>query len=244
MKEEKLRIDICKRNGKNKLIWFGDKDKTLNYSPKNGEMILTVHRWFAKKSCPGNWMYARMGDLAEKVTAALQGSDSGSGSGSGSKGTQASVLKDLSEADAIKKVGALFTADMKKSGILASVSLAQFILESGYGKSELAQNANNIFGMKCSLSGNTWSGSAWDGKSKYTKKTQEQHTDGSYETITADFRKYPCMREDLMTFLDEQTAELTEYDEQLVRRLIENIIIRTDGTYKIEFKSGTTIELQ
>jgi flagellum-specific peptidoglycan hydrolase FlgJ len=47
---------------------------------------------------------------------------------------------------------------MKKSGILASVSLAQFILESGYGKSELAQKANNCFGMKKSLSGNTWSG--------------------------------------------------------------------------------------
>ena len=31
----------------------------------------TVHRWFANKSCPGNWMYARMGDLAEKVTAQL-----------------------------------------------------------------------------------------------------------------------------------------------------------------------------
>jgi hypothetical protein len=188
-----LCIDICKRNGKNKLIWFGDKDKTLNYSPKSGEMILTVHRWFANKSCPGNWMYARMGDLAEKVTAALQGSDSGSGS----KGTQATVLKDLSEADAIKKVGALFATDMKKSGILASVSLAQFILESGYGKSELAQNANNIFGMKCNLSGNTWSGSVWDGKSKYTKKTQEQHTDGSYETITADFRKYPCIEDSI-----------------------------------------------
>ena len=70
----KLCIDICKRNGKSKLIWFGDKDKTLNYSPKSGEMILTVHRWFANKSCPGNWMYARMGDLAEKVTKALQGS--------------------------------------------------------------------------------------------------------------------------------------------------------------------------
>ena len=43
-------------------------------------MILTVHRWFANKSCPGNWMYARMGDLAEKVTKALQGSsDSGGG---------------------------------------------------------------------------------------------------------------------------------------------------------------------
>ena len=68
-----LCIDICKRNGKNKLIWFGDKDKTLNYTPKSGEMILTVHRWFANKSCPGNWMYARMGDLASKVTAALGG---------------------------------------------------------------------------------------------------------------------------------------------------------------------------
>ena len=189
---EKLCIDICKRNGKNNLIWFGDKDKTLNYSPKSGEMILTVHRWFANKSCPGNWMYARMGDLAEKVTKALQGS-SDSGGGSTSKGTQASVLKDLSEADAIKKVGALFTADQKKNGILASVSLAQFILESGYGKSKLAQNANNIFGMKCNLSGNTWSGSSWDGKSKYTKKTQEQNPDGSMVTITADFRKYSCI---------------------------------------------------
>lgn len=68
-----LCVDICKRNGKNKLIWFGDKDKTLAYEPKSGEMILTVHRWFANKSCPGNWMYARMGDLASKVTTRLGG---------------------------------------------------------------------------------------------------------------------------------------------------------------------------
>ena len=75
----KLCIDICKRNGKHKLIWFGDKAKTLNYSPKSGEKILTVHRWFSDTSCPGDWMYARMGDLAENVTKALRGSsDSGS----------------------------------------------------------------------------------------------------------------------------------------------------------------------
>ena len=65
--------DICLRNGKKKLLWFGDKDKTLKYTPKEDEMVLTVHRWFANKSCPGDWMYARMGDLAEKVTAALGG---------------------------------------------------------------------------------------------------------------------------------------------------------------------------
>ena len=123
-----LCVDICKRNGKNKLIWFGDKDKTLNYSPQSGEMILTVHRWFANKSCPGNWMYARMGDLAEKVTKALQGSDSGSGGGSTSKGTQAAVMKDLSEADAIKRAGALFTADMKKNGILRLLLAAALLV--------------------------------------------------------------------------------------------------------------------
>ena len=32
-----------------------------------------MHRWFANKSCPGNWLYARLGDLADKVTAALGG---------------------------------------------------------------------------------------------------------------------------------------------------------------------------
>ena len=112
-------------------------------------------------------------------------------------GTQATEFANLSEAEVIAKVGVLFTADQKKSGILASVSLAQFILESGYGKSELAQNANNCFGMKKSLSGNTWSGSAWDGVSVYTKQTKEQNADGSYETITADFRKYACVEDSI-----------------------------------------------
>lgn len=75
----KLCMDICKRNGKKKLLWLGDKEKTLNYAPKPDEMVLTVHRWFANKSCPGNWMYARMGDLTEKVTAQLGASSSGTG---------------------------------------------------------------------------------------------------------------------------------------------------------------------
>ena len=67
----KLCVDICRRNEKNKLLWFGDKDKTLAYEPKAGEMVLTVHRWFANKACPGDWLYSRLGDLAAKVTAQL-----------------------------------------------------------------------------------------------------------------------------------------------------------------------------
>ncbi len=69
----KLCTDICRRNGKSKLLWLGDKDKALAYNPAADEMVLTVHRWFADKSCPGEWLYSRLGDLASKVTAALGG---------------------------------------------------------------------------------------------------------------------------------------------------------------------------
>lgn len=68
-----LCVDICKRNGKNRLLWFGDKTKTLNYAPKSNEMVLTVHRWFANKSCPGDWLYVRLGSLASEVTKQLGG---------------------------------------------------------------------------------------------------------------------------------------------------------------------------
>lgn len=65
--------DICRRNGKTRLIWISDKAKALSYEPTGSEMLLTVHRWFANKACPGDWLMARMGDLATQVTARLQG---------------------------------------------------------------------------------------------------------------------------------------------------------------------------
>lgn len=68
-----LCVDICERNGKSKLLWFGDKDKTLNYAPDSDEMVITVHRWFAAKECPGDWLYARLGNLATEVTKRLSG---------------------------------------------------------------------------------------------------------------------------------------------------------------------------
>lgn len=98
----------------------------------------------------------------------------------------------MSNQDFIKKIGEIAKADMIANGILASVTIAQAILESGYGTTDLATKASNYFGMKCNLSGNTWA-SAWDGVSKYTKKTAEQKTDGTVYYVTADFRKYPDM---------------------------------------------------
>lgn len=66
-----LCVDICKRNGKKKLLWLGDKATTLAYTPKSDEMVLTAHRWFANKACPGDWLYNRLGDLATEVTAKI-----------------------------------------------------------------------------------------------------------------------------------------------------------------------------
>lgn len=68
-----LCVDICKRNGKSKLLWLGDKTKTMSYTPKSDEMIITVHRWFANKSCPGDWLHDRLDDLAAEVTKRLGG---------------------------------------------------------------------------------------------------------------------------------------------------------------------------
>lgn len=86
----------------------------------------------------------------------------------------------MTEKEFIEMIGPLASRDMSESGILASITVAQACLESGYGSTELAVNANNLFGMKCSLSGNTWD-SVWDGVSKYTKKTNEQKPD---ETVS------------------------------------------------------------
>lgn len=147
------------------------------------------------------WKQLNMGytmdTFRQAVKAKMEGGTAPAQTPAASAGLQASNFKSMTDADVIKKVGPLFTADQKKSGILASVSLAQFILESGYGKSELAVNANNCFGMKQSLSGNNWSGSVWDGKSVYTKQTQEEYTPGVHTTITADFRKYSCVEDSI-----------------------------------------------
>lgn len=67
-----LVTDICKRNGKNKILWFADENKALSYAPKNNEMLMTVHRWFSATLCPGPYLYSKMGDIANAVNKNLQ----------------------------------------------------------------------------------------------------------------------------------------------------------------------------
>lgn len=89
-----LVTDICRRNGAKKLIWFGDKAKTLAYTPKSGEMVMTVHRWFANKSCPGDYLYNLHDEIAAEVTKRLSGGSASTGtpgSGASGGGTQTAV---------------------------------------------------------------------------------------------------------------------------------------------------------
>lgn len=104
-------------------------------------------------------------------------------------GTQASEFKGCSEAEFIERVGRIYTEEERDTGILACVELAQAILESGYGQTDLAQKANNLHGMKCSLSGNVWAGTTWNGD-RYTKMSPECDAAGNTWLQESDFRCY------------------------------------------------------
>jgi N-acetyl-anhydromuramyl-L-alanine amidase AmpD len=80
-----LCVDICRRYGKNKLLYLGSRDKTLSYTPKSNEMVLTMHQWFASTDCPGPYLKSKFPDLAEQVTKRLSGSSSSAATSSKDK---------------------------------------------------------------------------------------------------------------------------------------------------------------
>ncbi|MCG3089116.1 N-acetylmuramoyl-L-alanine amidase [Sporosarcina cyprini] len=82
----------------------------------------------------------------------------------------------------VEKLAPLAIQHGLANGVLPSLIIAQGILESDSGTSELACNANNLFGIKA--------GSGWTGET-HTKLTAEQDKDGNVTHIDAAFRKYP-----------------------------------------------------
>lgn len=62
-----LCVDICKRNGIKELKWKGDKSLIGQVDKQN----MTVHRWFANKSCPGDYLYNLHPKIAADVNARL-----------------------------------------------------------------------------------------------------------------------------------------------------------------------------
>ena len=66
-----LCADICKRNSIKELKWKADKSLIGQVDKQN----MTVHRWFAKKSCPGQYIYERLGQIAEEVNKKLKATE-------------------------------------------------------------------------------------------------------------------------------------------------------------------------
>lgn len=62
-----LLADICRRNDIKQLLWKGDKSLIGQVDKQN----MTVHRWFAKKACPGDYLYNKHGFIAAEVNKRL-----------------------------------------------------------------------------------------------------------------------------------------------------------------------------
>ena len=67
-----LLVDICKRNGIPRLVWSTSKADRVNH--KNG-CNMTVHRDYANKSCPGEYLYSRHAQIASEVNKRLGSTD-------------------------------------------------------------------------------------------------------------------------------------------------------------------------
>lgn len=67
-----LLVDICKRNGIPRLVWSTGKADRVNH--KNG-CNMTVHRDYANKSCPGEYLYSRHAQIASEVNKRLGSTD-------------------------------------------------------------------------------------------------------------------------------------------------------------------------
>ena len=128
----------------------------------------------------------------------------------------------------IERVGALAAADMQKSGVLASLTIAQAILESGWGKSGLTVKANALFGIKA--------GTSWKGR-VYSAKTQECYDGVNFTTVTALFRAYDSWEESvadhsaLLTGAARYKAVIGERDYKTACRAIKAAGYATDPQY-------------
>lgn len=140
----------------------------------------------------------------------------------------------------IDRIGTLCTEDQKKTGILACVSLAQAMLESGVGHSELACGAGasaeniaynktayggrNLFAMKRDISVGTWESTVWDG-STYSIWTSEQNPDGSYINMYRPFRSYKTIADSIQ-----------DHSEYLAKAK------KPDGSYRYDIVGKTNVE--
>lgn len=98
-----LVTDVCKRNGIKKLVWSTNKNERMNHL--NG-CNMTVHRDYANKSCPGDYLYSRHGAIAAEVNKRLGAtSDGNTGGGNNGGGSTTTTFKN---GDVVKITGTTY----------------------------------------------------------------------------------------------------------------------------------------
>lgn len=150
----------------------------------------------------------------------------------------------------INKIAPLAVEDMKKTGVLASLTIAQAILESGWGESTLAKQHNNLFGIKAnstwngesvSLRGSNWRAyGSWDESildhskllqgTRYTKVLKaKDYKEACEEVRLAGY----CTEEDYSQKLIKliEQYDLAKYDTKTTETT--SVVTEQDGMYRV-----------
>lgn len=128
----------------------------------------------------------------------------------------------------IQTIAPMAVEDMKNTKILASLTIAQAILESAWGKSQLAVVGKALFGIKAT--------SAWQGK-VYNSNTQECYNGATMQTVNANFRAYDSWKESiadhssLLTRASRYNKVVGETDYKLACKYIKEAGYATDPDY-------------
>lgn len=154
-----LCVDICRRNGIKALKWKADKSLIGQADKQN----MTVHRWFANKACPGDYIYNRLGQIASEVNARL-GNNASTVHTSITGTAEATVVqmrayikkKNPKVAQSVLKMIPLYISEGAAEGIRGDVAFAQSCLETGnftFKGSAVTLDQNNFCGMGVTANG-------------------------------------------------------------------------------------------
>jgi hypothetical protein len=94
----------------------------------------------------------------------------------------------------ITQYKAIAMKEMKRTGVPASITLAQAILESNSGESNLAKNHNNHFGIKCK--------SDWTGAKTYQDDDAKQECFRAYDAAEASFKDHSNFLKNRPNYVD------------------------------------------
>ena len=206
-----LCADICRRNGIKELKWKADKSLIGQPDKQN----MTVHRWFANKACPGDYIYSRLGQIAKEVNAQLGAGSSAAGRTKIAGEAQATAEqmrayikeKNPDVAQSVLKMIPLYITEGAAEGIRGDVAFAQSCLETGnftFKGSAVTLAQNNFCGM--GVTANGMKGSSFKNP-KTGIRAQIQHLKAY---ANADALKQPCV-DPRFRYVERGCAEYVEH---------------------------------